>query len=753
MARQVQYPIKAEPYLPTNLSADPQPEATNQPLSEPRSNFVKKAKFALFIAAVASGVAVSDPVTPAEPETITVDKWYVSLSEPYNSAKPRVPEFPQPVIDVEQLTLPEETLVVKWHQPLSEPVRVKKPLPVAAYQHFTIDAEQLTQPETSLVSKWWQPLTEPVRTQKPLPVAAYQHFTIDADQLTQPEVTLIAKWWQPLSEPVRVKKPLSTAAKPSFWIDADQLLQPEAITLDKWFTQLNEPVRVKSRIDAAHDRSVWYDHEEAPVGGPIFPDSWYVQFTQPYPAVRWAVEFPYVEFVWPAPATGGDVVTLDKWYSPLTEPVRVKPRIDASHDRSDWFDYFVSAIDIPETITLDKWHSPLSQPYPSVRWATEFPQPVTDAESLTQPEETLLVKWHQPLSEPVRVKKPLPIAAYPYFETDAEALTQPEETLVSKWWQPLQEPYPAVRWATEYPAVSFVWPAPAEGGDTVTLDKWYSPLQEPLFIETDTTKIQNFVDFKEAFDPTEEVTSDKWFVPFSEPVWLSLFNTALQKPFEIDGDLLTQPEAPVVSKWWQPLSEPVRVKAPLPTAAKPEFWTDTDALTDPELTLIAKWHQPLSLPVLPKHRVRENEYYFDPLPIVPDVVDWWTPLNEPPRGKHIHARHIPDHFLVREIAAEGGDVVTLDKWYSPLNEPTRPINNPITTRIRLAEYQLAVTSFKGTISLDATKEVSEGLSATKSASKSLSATKTTSEGLDATKETDKSKSATKSTSINLDGKV
>lgn len=71
----------------------------------------------------------------ADVETVTLDKWYLPLSEP-------VRDRPQPLRTTysffTELDLAVEVITLdKWYLPLSEPVRRPRPLNQATYSFFT----------------------------------------------------------------------------------------------------------------------------------------------------------------------------------------------------------------------------------------------------------------------------------------------------------------------------------------------------------------------------------------------------------------------------------------------------------------------------------------------------------------------------------------------------------------------------------------------------------------------------------------
>jgi hypothetical protein len=104
------------------------------------------------------------------------------------------------------------------------------------------------------------------------------------------ETITIDKWYRPLGEPVRSIPRNNTSLFSSGAFAPPVYFGPEIISVDKWFNPpLREPVRLPSR-------AAW----------PLFVSSGQV------PPV-----FPF---------TGVETITLDKWFRPLGEPVRLVPR-------------------------------------------------------------------------------------------------------------------------------------------------------------------------------------------------------------------------------------------------------------------------------------------------------------------------------------------------------------------------------------------------------------------------------------------
>lgn len=225
---------------------------------------------------------------------------------------------------------------------------------------------------------------------------------LNLPEADRPEAVSVDKWLSPLSEPVRRTKGalLAVALIASGVAYVGEPIAPEEeVTVDSWFQALSEPVRVSAPL---------------PVAAKQFASNDADLLTQP------------------------EQTFVSKWYTPLSEPLFVKPRVVE-------FQAFATPHLDPapdEVVTVDKWYRELSEP---VR--TKKPLPVgayqhfsVDADLLTQPEAVLL-KWYQPLSEPVRTQKPLPIATYKFFAQNELPIPPPVPTPgIEGWFRPLEEP-------------------------------------------------------------------------------------------------------------------------------------------------------------------------------------------------------------------------------------------------------------------------------------------------------------------------
>jgi hypothetical protein len=130
----------------------------------------------LGLRAASQQVSVTDPVSLTEPETVSIDRWMMPLSEPVRldlrahlaGARQQVsPENPFGLTQAESVT--ED----RWHQPWSEPVRFLPRLEVGSQLAFAISPEGLASEESATIDRFLLPWSEPVRF-KPGLHAAHQ---------------------------------------------------------------------------------------------------------------------------------------------------------------------------------------------------------------------------------------------------------------------------------------------------------------------------------------------------------------------------------------------------------------------------------------------------------------------------------------------------------------------------------------------------------------------------------------------------
>ena len=140
-------------------------------------------------------------VGAGNPELISADKWFVSLSIPVRTL-PRSPAALSP--DYFFDPAPSPFVAYGWRQWLSEPVRLKPGIRVELQSFETQSADFLPHPQNFLEG-WFNWFSEPQRF-KPLLIPAdhpppfYEPY---------PPIFQTTDWYNWLSEPVRLKRGLS----------------------------------------------------------------------------------------------------------------------------------------------------------------------------------------------------------------------------------------------------------------------------------------------------------------------------------------------------------------------------------------------------------------------------------------------------------------------------------------------------------------------------------------------------------------
>jgi hypothetical protein len=564
------------------------------------------------------------------PEVTTPDKWWRPFSEPVLRHAGKIAFAALLVsgvapIDSDALTRPEVTSLDKWHQPLSEPVRVEKPLSVAAYPSNWDDSDLLTQPEATSLDKWFSPLSEPtppvpgieqalissgnifftdekdldlsaeelawyrnlggIGVEKGLRLSGPTSFPVP-EVVEEAEVITLDKWYSPLTEPVLVKPRASEF--PSFVTDDESLGDGENITLDKWYAPLSEYLHKDARSEAALLAGNNYEGEPADFDPTAEFLGWYVSLGEPVRVQKRAPSFP-AYIVDSFALTQPEVTSLDKWFAPFSEPVRVQPTSLAGLISGTV--YVGEPSDVEPLAEFLGWFKDLSQPtYPKVLPTAIYPATFDQYELVDVDPTAERLAWYVDLSVPTLPK--VRVAEFLAFITDADSLTRAETTTVDRWWRELSEPLrlkPRFHEALNQNVTDGITPI-----ETVTVDKWYSSFSEPVRVKKAslTGTIQYF------FWNTEIIIPglDTWYVPFVEPYFIIDPTTPLKEFFFIDPEILTQPEATSLDKWWAALSEPVRVKAKLLEALQRHFITDT--IPEPtEVITVDKWYTPLAEPI------------------------------------------------------------------------------------------------------------------------------------------------------------
>lgn len=157
-----------------------------------------------------------------------------------------------------------------------------------------------------------------------------------------------------------------------------------------------------------------------------------------------------------------ETVTLDKWFQPLTQPLRkvVRPITPA----------VAAPVLTPENVSLDKWYQPLPQP---VRAKVRTISPAGVGGPILSLADITLDRWVPALSQPLRTRAPsiLPAAAAPVLPPLA-----PQTVTVDEWFQPLPQP---TRRTRAVPGDAIARAPTVIAAPPVTRMDWFQPLSQP----------------------------------------------------------------------------------------------------------------------------------------------------------------------------------------------------------------------------------------------------------------------------------
>ena len=272
------------------------------------------------------------------------------------------------------------------------------------------------------------------------------------------------------------------------------------------------------------------------------------------------------------PEPPAETVTLDKYQRPLSEPVRVPPRLGEGLQQALAF-----VAPAPDAASGGRWLQPLAEP---VRVKPRLVEGLQQSLALVQPVPLPDAQppslWQRPLAEPVRVPQRLAEAQQQALLVDPAAFTTPGR---ERWFVPLAEP---VRTHTLGVALqqSLAWypstPAPSE---VVTVDKWLRPFAEPVRSQP---RLPEALQQSLPIDPAGFTTAgrERWFVPLSEPLRI---RPRLAESLQLALVETPTPVAPTFQAWFRPLDEPLFIRRIAVSAYQPTP-TYVDLVTEVPVT-------------------------------------------------------------------------------------------------------------------------------------------------------------------------
>ena len=389
---------------------------------------------------------------PAEP--ITVEKWFRQLSDPVRR-RPIPAEF-QAFAFVNLYK--EEPWTKAWRLQPPDPVRVR-PRPINAPYFFFVYPFT----EEPWTKAWHRQQPDPVRI-PPRPLnAPYLSFVYPFT-----EEPWTKAWATRSPDPVRIPpRPLNA---PYLAFVAPTIT--ETITVDKWFRQTAEPLRVPPRPLNAPYSSLVYPWTEEP-----WTKGWGCKLPDlpPRGSPR-AAEYPAFFYGWKF----AEEPERKGWGCELPDlPILARRQIPSPHL------FFVYVPTAAETITVDKWYRPTSEPVRLKPRSVEFPA-FSFANLFT--EEPATKAWNRQQPDPIRIpSRPLnaPYLSFVYVPAAAAAGPRPPNALLTYPWieedadeiftraprQPVLTPVSGSSPLTVSSAGMYVWTAPA-GVTSVTVKCW-----------------------------------------------------------------------------------------------------------------------------------------------------------------------------------------------------------------------------------------------------------------------------------------
>lgn len=224
-------------------------------------------------------------------------------------------------------------------------------------------------------------------------------------------------WFQPLSAPSAAPR-LRAAQQPSFSYDPNVILPPLT-----WFAPLGDPQRRASGLKTFTARNNSGNTYLPPVfGSTVFA----VTTSFQGPTFTKATRYQGVAFL-PNQTTGPELVTIDKWYAPLTDPKRVAPRRLPSPPE-------LAFNSLP--VVSFGWNHPFKDPLrlrvqPKRNFAEFNPFP------LPNPAVGVGLEFYQPWTDPKRFPASLKTSQRPFTAFDPFPIPKP---VLLEWFNPWTDP-------------------------------------------------------------------------------------------------------------------------------------------------------------------------------------------------------------------------------------------------------------------------------------------------------------------------
>ena len=285
---------------------------------------------------------------------------------------------------------------------------------------------------------------------------------------------------------------------------------PETITIDKWYKQHDNPVRKGLQVAAIVSSFFFVPDAVAESGAWGQPQSQ----RQKKVEIRQTAGETRTEVV----VSGGETITLDKWYRPASEPYFTKRR-EANTGQT--------FLDVPRTVLLTDWFQPASEP------VRRKPTQLLGGEYRFEVPRTILLNdWFAEIRQPYFSK----LRLLPYGEYRFEV---PRTILVTDWFQPISQPSRVLK----ITVVGETRVDVEETQDAGIMD-WFREVSQPYF-----SKKRNYFTGEFRFEVPREVLITDWFQPISVPY--------LKQPRQnLGGETRTELEIVTLDDWFEAIAQP-----------------------------------------------------------------------------------------------------------------------------------------------------------------------------------------------------
>jgi hypothetical protein len=333
----------------------------------------------------------------------------------------------------------------------------------------------------------------------------------------------------------------------------------EFIGPDKWMQALSEPQRQKPGLGSAQQLASVFTYVPGVVFEFIGPDKYMQALSEPQRQKPGlgAALQSYASAFTFVPGVVFEFIGPDKYMQALSTPLQ-RPGLSAALQQSLAFIFNPAA----EFIGPDKWMRALSEPV-RLRQMQPSLQAFTGA---FDPNPFVTFSWFAGLSEPVRQKQRLLEAAQQFFAGDTQTIPV---SLMRSWFEPLSEPVRLLKGllASQQAFEAFLFTPPPPPPPSAPLPIGFPIGRFPIGV------MEGLSEF---------IGPDKWMRALSEPVRQKLgLLTAAQAAFFMEPSPVD-----VFIRWYQQLSEPQRNRLWLLTALQQAWTGPTQLRPTPTVTAV-----------------------------------------------------------------------------------------------------------------------------------------------------------------------